>query len=128
MAPRQNEESEHTMTNLVTLLACLSMIESGDDDLKVGKAGETSRWQISVLERKRFGPADYQDKFIAGTITAYLIAERTDHFFLKHRKDPTPFETYVLWNAPAQIGHPSKVVAEKAQRFENLVKAKMNEK
>jgi hypothetical protein len=43
---------------------------------------------------------------------------------LFHR-DPTPFEIYVFWNAPAQIGHPSKVVSEKAQRFENLVKDKM---
>jgi hypothetical protein len=121
------------MTNLVTLLACLSMIESGDNDLKVGKHGERSRYQITRAAWKEcrgyIGRGEFENLSKNPDQSKYtaikIIEHRTEAFKTLFHRDPTPFETYILWNAPAQIGHPSKVVAEKAQRFENLVKDKM---
>lgn len=116
-------------TNLTIILACLSMIESGDNDLAVGKAGERSRFQITEAAWKatHYIPFESGSKrpVIAEVVARHIIKERIEAFKILFSKDPTPFEIYVLWNAPAQIGHPSKVVAEKAQRFENLVKEKM---
>lgn len=118
-------------TNLTIILACLSMIESGDNDLAVGKHGERGRYQISeeVWKEYDWWHMDFKtharERYWSDIIAETILKVRTQGFQRLFSKDPTPFETYVLWNAPAQIGHPSPVVSEKAQRFENLVKDKM---
>lgn len=125
------------MTNsLPIILACLSMIESGDNDLAVGKHGERGRYQITkaawVENRGYLAPGEFKEVAKLHTqserTARNIIENRSVAFKTLFHRDPTPFETYVLWNAPAQIGKPSKVVAEKAQRFENLVRKMEKEK
>lgn len=114
------------MTNLSIILACLSMIESGDNDREVGDLGRSrGRYQISqkVWERHTTWPFRWaHTKKHSDDVATRIIYARTVVFIKDFHRDPTPFEIYVLWNAPAQIGHPSKVVTEKAKRFENLVR------
>jgi hypothetical protein len=51
------------------------------------------------------------------------LERRVNQFRAAHHRDPSDFEFYVLWNAPAQVlvrGKISKVVAERAERYANL--------
>jgi hypothetical protein len=48
------------------------------------------------------------------------MTDRTMHFATLHRRKPTDFEWYLLWNCPADVDQPSKHEAARAQRFENL--------
>ena len=98
--------------------AALSMIESGDDDQAVGTCGEISRFQIL---RKLWPGGDPQNIQVALTAAQEIMRPRLAAFQQSHQHMPTDFEFYVLWNAPLQTDHPSAVVAERAQRFANLV-------
>jgi hypothetical protein len=84
------------------------------------------------LARSWFGPW-WTDELIhldnySSIVASRIIRKRTDAYKILFHRDPTPFEIYVLWNAPGQISKPSKVVSERAKRFENLVEAKLREK
>jgi hypothetical protein len=104
-------------------LSALSMIESGDNDRMVGRAGEISRYQIlkrewrSVTESSRF-----TDPKVSEVVTRKLIERRVTTFQSIYGRTPTDFEFYGLWNAPAQVyrGRVSPVVAERCRRFANL--------
>ena len=104
-------------------LSALSMIESGDNDRMVGRAGEISRYQImkgewrSVTNSNRF-----TDPKVSEVVTRKLIEKRVAAFQSIYRRNPTDFEFYGLWNAPAQVyrGRVSPVVAERCRRFANL--------
>jgi len=98
----------------------LSMIESGNNDQAVGMVGEISRFQI----RPELWPGgDPENPRIALTAAQKTMSPRLNHFERSHRRPPTDFEFYVLWNAPWQADHPSGVVKERAQRFANLVRS-----
>jgi hypothetical protein len=105
-------------------LSALSMLETGNDDRMVGRAGEISRYQILKSEwRSVTNSARWADPQVSKAVTMQLIDRRVNQFRAKHRRDPSDFEFYVLWNAPAQVlvrGQVSKVVAERAQRYANL--------
>ncbi len=104
-------------------LSALSMLETGNDDAMVGKAGEISRYQVMKGEWKRVcASTHYQDPQLAKQVTLQILDQRTKQFQRIHHRNPTDFDFYVLWNAPAQAlkGHVSKVVAERASRFANL--------
>ena len=104
-------------------LAALSMIETGDDDRMVGRAGEISRYQILKREwRSVTNSTRYWDPAIARAVTEKLIDRRLEQFRDTYHRSPTNFEFYALWNAPAQVlqGRVSKVVAERCQRYSNL--------
>ena len=93
------------------------MIESGDDDQMVGLAGEISRFQI----RSELWPGgDAQDAKVALMAAQQIMQTRIEAFRSSHKRDATDFEFYILWNAPAQVDHPSAAVAERARRFANL--------
>jgi hypothetical protein len=47
---------------------------------------------------------------------------RVKQFEQTHNRQPSDFEFYVLWNAPAEVDHPVPCVVERAQRFVNLVR------
>ena len=98
----------------------LSMIESGNNDLAVGMVGEISRFQI----RPELWPGgDPQNPQQALTAAQKTMIPRLNRFVRTHKRLPTDFEFYVLWNAPWQADHPSVVVRERARRFANLVQS-----
>jgi hypothetical protein len=90
----------------------------------VGRAGEISRYQILKAEwRTVTNSVRWTDPQIAKAVTQQLIDRRVNQFRSTHHRDPSDFEFYVLWNAPAQVlirGKVSKVVAERAHRYANL--------
>jgi hypothetical protein len=98
--------------------SALSMIESGDDDQAVGSRGEVSRFQIRPELWPGGNSHSIQD---ALTAAQEVMKPRLDAFARSHGRPATDFEFYILWNAPWQVDHPSKVVTERARRFSNLV-------
>jgi len=105
-------------------LNALSMLETGNNDRMVGRAGEISRYQILKAEwRSVTNSVRWTDPEVAKAVTLKLLERRVNQFRATHRRDPSDFEFYVLWNAPAQVlirGKVSKVVAERAERYANL--------
>ena len=106
-------------------LAALSMIETGNDDHMVGRAGEISRYQIIKSEWYSVTKSSqYADREIARVVTLRLMERRVQNFISSFNRPPTDFELYGLWNAPSQVmqGRISPRVAERCQRFVNLCK------
>jgi hypothetical protein len=103
--------------------SALSQIESGDDDSAVGAAGEISRFQIKpeIWERYASTDADWTNPTKAVSVAQRCMAERCAAFERTVHRPTTDSEFYILWNAPAQVLHPSKAVLGRAQRFCNLV-------
>lgn len=104
-------------------LGALSMIETGDNDRMVGRAGEISRYQILKREwRSVTNSVRYTDPVTAKAVTEQLLQRRVEKFRLTYRRNPTNFEFYALWNAPTQAlqGRISRTVAERCQRYANL--------
>jgi hypothetical protein len=100
--------------------AALSMIESGNNDRAVGSVGEISRYQIRPELWPGGNPQNPQQALNAALKT---MSPRLDRFERIHKRQPTDFEFYVLWNAPWSVDHPTTVVRERAQRFANLVQS-----
>lgn len=104
-------------------LAALSMIETGNNDRMVGRAGEISRYQILKREwRSVTNSTRYTDPVTARAVTLQLIDRRVKSFQATYNRPPTHFEFYALWNAPGQVlgGRVSRVVAERCRRYANL--------
>lgn len=104
-------------------LAALSMIETGNNDRMVGRAGEISRYQILKSEwRSVTNSTRYSDPATARSVTGQLIERRTENFRALYHRNPTNFEIYALWNAPGQVfhGRVSPVVSERCRRYANL--------
>jgi hypothetical protein len=99
--------------------SALSMLESGNNDYAVGQRGEVSRYQILPKLWPGGNPANEQEALAAAK---EIMQVRLNHFEKIHGHPASDFEFYVLWNAPWQADHPSKAVAERAERFANLVK------
>ena len=100
--------------------SALAMLESGGDDRAVGQAGEISRYQI----RPELWPGGNPwNNAVALSNARRIMNARTAAFRQSHGRPPDDFEFYVLWNAPAEIGHPHPVVAERARRFVALVRS-----
>ena len=98
----------------------LSMIESGNNDHAVGAVGEISRYQIRPELWPGGNPHNPQQALLAAKKT---MTPRVDKFERTHKRQPTDFEFYVLWNAPWGVDHPSANVKERARRFANLVQS-----
>ena len=97
----------------------LSMLETGNNDYAIGRCGEISRFQI----RAQLWPGgDPLNARAALTVAQRIMRARLGQFEQTHRRLPTDFEFYVLWNAPAEVDHPVPCVVERAQRFVNLVR------
>jgi hypothetical protein len=94
------------------------MMESGGDDRAVGRAGEVSRYQIRPELWLGGNPLDGCTSLANAQ---HIMFSRATAFERSHGRSPDDFEFYVLWNAPAQINHPHRSVAERARRFVNLV-------
>ena len=104
-------------------MSALSMLETGNNDKMVGRAGEISRYQILKTEWKSItSSTHYQDFTLAREVTLKLLDQRVEKFTRVYHRGPSDFEFYVLWNAPAQVlqGRISRIVAGRATRFANL--------
>jgi hypothetical protein len=98
----------------------LSMIESGNNDQAVGAVGEVSRYQIRPELWPGGNPQNPQHALNAARKT---MLPRLERFQRVHKRQPTDFEFYVLWNAPWVVDHPTATVKNRAQRFANLVQS-----
>lgn len=103
--------------------AALSMIESGNDDNAIGPSGEVSRYQILPATWQHYCNGRALDPLNATnslSIAQAVMSERCAQFQETNHRPPTDFEFYLLWNCPARVAHPSKLAADRAQRFANL--------
>jgi len=98
--------------------SALSMLESGNNDYAVGHQGEVSRYQILPKLWPGGNPQNEQEALAAAK---EIMQVRLNRFEKTHSRPANDYEFYILWNAPWQASHPSKTVAERAQRFSNLV-------
>jgi hypothetical protein len=98
----------------------LAMIESGDNDHAIGPRGEVSRYQILPALWPGGNPLNEQEALSAARA---IMNERLQRFERLHNRAANDFEFYVLWNAPWEVDHPSKIVSERARRFANLAEA-----
>ena len=104
-------------------MSALSMIETGNDDKMVGRAGEISRYQVLKSEWSSITSSTrYTDPEIARQVALRLLDQRVQKFESIYKRPPTDFEFYGLWNAPGQVltGRVSRVVAERCNRYANL--------
>jgi hypothetical protein len=116
--------------NALSIRDALGIIESGDDDHAVGGAGEVSRYQIKKnIWRAYSSSSRFWDKNEAWRIVQRVLAARVGAYHRYTGHAPAAFDIYVLWNAPGQyqcVGYKqkriSRVVAERANRFTNLVR------
>ncbi|MDB6035487.1 MAG: hypothetical protein JWM16_5825 [Verrucomicrobiales bacterium] len=102
------------------------MLESGDNDRAIGKAGEISRFQILKEEWRSVTPSRrYTDPSLAKVVAEELMKRRVTAFSQVYRREPSDYEFYVLWNAPGQVlnRQVTRTVAERAKRFRNLCEA-----
>lgn len=108
----------------------LSMIETGGDDLEIGRAGEVSRYQIMPSVWRRYSDSrSYHDPEISLEVAQQHWSTLYNSFKQHAHRKPTDFDMYVLWNThygyyakrgfdPARL---NAVVCERAQRYVNLV-------
>ena len=112
------------------LFIALGMIESGNDDRGVGRAGEVSRYQIHPSIWKNYSESqDYQNPELALQVARQHWNHLANYFRARAGREATPFDMYVLWNT--RFGHYARkgfdqtrlspVIRERAQRFVNLV-------
>ena len=104
-------------------MSALSMIETGNNDSMVGRAGEISRYQVLKSEWSSITTSTrYTDPELARQVALRLLEQRVQKFESIYKRPPTDFEFYGLWNAPAQVlnGRMSRVVQERCGRFVNL--------
>src|SRR5687768_13382221 len=79
-------------------LSALSMLETGNNDRMVGRAGEISRYQILKAEwRSVTNSTRWADPEVAKAVTLTLLDRRVKQFRARHHRDPSDFEFYVLW-------------------------------
>lgn len=115
-----------SIISFTMMLACLGELESGNDDRKVGRAAEVSRYQIkpSVWHSDTKMPlSDARKEHLAALVVFRVQGNRVREFERRTGRAPTVREWYVLWNAPAQAYQLrwSAAVTQRANRFSNLV-------
>ena len=110
-------------------LDALSMIESGDNDLAVGGAGEVSRYQITPKVWRCYTDLRaYQDQHLSGWVAGQHLSSLESAFEKQSGRPATDFDIYVLWNAGLSYykassfsaGRVRPAIRERAERFVNL--------
>jgi len=108
----------------------LGMIESGNDDRGIGRAGEVSRYQIHPSVWKAYSDSrEYQNPQLSRQVARQHWTYLTNYFHEGAGRDPSPFDMYVLWNT--RFGYYARkgfdperlpaIVRDRAQRFVNLI-------
>jgi hypothetical protein len=124
----------------MTRFEALSMLESGNNDFAIGKDGEVSRYQITKSNWKIYTNCNDAVMFKTGPkfvcdfsptnqdealeIAEHIMADEVygdEGFWVKHHREPTDFEWYLLYSKPFRVLHPKPKEAERAQRFANLM-------
>lgn len=107
----------------------LGMIETGNNDRKIGSAGEVSRYQIKPAVWREYSHShNYQNPATSLEVARRHWTALATHFKQHTHREPTDFDMYVLWNAgyayyagkgfnPANV---SRTERDRAQRFANL--------
>ena len=115
-----------TTTQAMNILDALSMIESGNNDKAVGKAGEVSRYQIrpSVWRAQYREPMNPANPVHARLVASRILANRIHDFRFHQGCAPTTMEKYLLWRCPFRVLKPTKADLAIARRFANLVESK----
>ena len=90
--------------------AALSMIESGDNDLAIGRCGEVSRYQISpgVCRQYEKSCDSLTNPLPARALAVRIMQDRTAQFTAVHQRAPTDFEWYLLWHRPGRVMDPTR--------------------
>jgi len=113
----------------VSKLEALSMIESGNNDSAIGRAGEVSRYQIKPWIWRRYSKAaSYHNSQVSRTVAESYLAELEETFRKRAGREPDDFDIYILWNAgPTYYGKVGfsksrvhRIIRERAQRYVNL--------
>lgn len=106
-------------------LSCLGQIESGANDLAVGKCGEVSRYQIQpIIWRQWTSIEDAKDEKTSTEIAGWIWQSRINSFCNTEHRAPTLQEVYLLWHRPGRVLNPKPLEFERAERFKNLVERK----
>ncbi|MDB6124612.1 MAG: hypothetical protein JWQ71_3605 [Pedosphaera sp.] len=113
----------------------LGMIETGNNDREVGRAGEISRYQIHPLVWKTYSTSrDYQNPEVSLQVARQHWTYLANYFKQQTQHEPSDFDMYVLWNTTygyyARRGFSRQrlnpIVIDRAQRFVNLVNRQNN--
>lgn len=89
-------------------LHALALVESGNNPAAIGKAGETTRYQITPTVRREGSPAE-------------VLQARCKTFAARQGRPCNDVEFYLLWHRPARVTNPKRVELERAQRYANTV-------
>src|SRR6266404_3535970 len=74
-------------------MSALSMLETGNNDRMVGRAGEISRYQVMKAEwRSVTHSTNYRDPGLAKEVTVKLLEQRVERFKARYHRNPTDFE------------------------------------
>ena len=110
-------------------LEALSMIESGNNDLAVGQAGEVSRFQIRPQVWRQYSRSRaYQDADVAALVAQKHIAYLETLFRERAGREATDLDIYILWNAGPgyyerhgfSLERVHREIRDRAQRYVNL--------
>jgi hypothetical protein len=110
----------------------LGEIETGNDDLEIGGAGEVSRYQIMPSVWRQYSSSRcYHDPATSLEVAQQHWSALYARFKQQAHREPTDFDMYVLWNtrygyyagkgfSPDRL---NAIVRDRAQRFVNLVQS-----
>jgi hypothetical protein len=111
-------------------LFALGMIETGNDDRAIGRAGEISRYQLAPPVWRSYSRSmEYRNPDVSWQVARLHWNYLAAYFKDKTGRMPTDFDMYVLWNTRyGYYAHKSfsrrqlaTIVQDRAQRFVNLV-------
>lgn len=104
-------------------LEALAEVETGNDPGAVGRAGERTPYQISPRVWAAYSrtPMRTATATEGRRVASRILADRTEAFRLRHRRQPTTREVYLLWHRPARVLRPRPHEAERARRFAVVV-------
>jgi len=110
-------------------LEALSMIESDNNDLAVGQAGEVSRFQIRPQVWRHYSHSRaYENASVAAAVAQKHIAYLEALFRERTGREATDLDIYILWNAGAgyyerhrfTVDRVHREIRDRAQRYLNL--------
>jgi hypothetical protein len=110
-------------------LEAISMIESGNNDDAVGRAGEVSRYQIRPQVWRQFNQSSEYTNLRVATSVAQQHLNWLSKFYLERTgRTAEDFDLYVMWNAGptyySNIGFARErvrpLIRNRAQRYINL--------
>ncbi len=110
-------------------LDALSLIESGDNDAAVGRAGEVSRFQIMPHVWSHYsGSRAFRNTKVSTAVAAMHLEELTTWFQQRTGRAASDFDIYVMWNAGPTYYHRigfktsrvNRVITERARRYAAL--------